>query len=359
MNTLGQLFKVTSFGESHGSHVGCIVEGCPAGLLLDLEAIQNQINRRKTNQQAFASNRNENDKLQIISGIFEGKTLGSPIALLIKNEDAQSLDYDKLKNVFRPSHADFTNEMKYGFRDWRGGGRSSIRITAPMVAAGEIAKQLLHHFHAIQTIAFVTQIGNIKMPLHQSEIVNHKMVDASSVRCPNEVTSKEMEMLIEETRIAGDTLGGIVQTQIQNAPIGLGEPIFGKLQAQLAHAMLSINTVKGFEFGAGFENSTIKGSKSNDVFELKNENIITTTNRSGGTQGGISNGELIYFNVAFKPISSIKKTQKTVSIRKEETTINIEGRHDVCAVPRAIPIVEAYANIILIDLLLQNKFSKL
>jgi chorismate synthase len=359
MNSLGNLFKVTSFGESHGSHVGCLIEGCPAGLQLNVEAIQQQVNRRRTNRHEFTSLRNEEDKVVFLSGLLDGKTLGSPIAIVIENKNAHSNDYDELKNVFRPSHADYTNEVKYGFRDYRGGGRSSIRITAPLVAAGELASQLLRYYCSSVTQAYVSAIGTIKMNVNVEEKFSVAEIDASPVRCPNKVISAQMLDLIQQVMENGDTLGGVIHVQISDLPVGIGEPIFGKLQAQLGHAMLSINTVKGFEFGAGFANATLKGSESNDSFEVKNDHVATTTNKSGGIQGGISNGEMVYFNVAFKPISSILQNQKTISKDLKPTEMTIHGRHDVCAVPRAIPIVEAYTNIILIDLFLQHKLSKL
>lgn len=360
MNTLGTIFKVHSFGESHGEYVGCVIDGCPAGLKLDLQQIQLQVNRRKTATSDFASSRNEDDVVELISGVFEQVTIGSPICILIKNKDAKSSDYDALKHVFRPSHGDFTNEMKYGVRDHRGGGRSSIRITAPLVAAGEIANQLLKSYTNTNTIAYVSQIGNVSLE-HKNDYttLDLSQIERSSVRCPDELVTSKMLELIDKVKAQGDTLGGVISCVIQHVPIGLGEPVFQKLQSKLAAAMLSINTVKGFEFGSGFDSASMHGSKSNDLFAKQDEKIETTTNHSGGIQSGISNGMDIYFNVAFKPISSIQQKQKTVDKNGQAIELEIKGRHDVCAVPRAVPIVEAYTNIVLADAFLQHKISKL
>jgi chorismate synthase len=356
MNSFGSIFKVTSFGESHSAMVGCVVEGVPAGLVLDLEKIQLAVDKRKTNQTNFSSTRNEEDVVEIVSGVFEQKTLGSPICILIKNKDARSQDYDALKQVYRPSHADYTYEQKFGFRDHRGGGRSSFRITAPLVAAGEIAHQFIQHHFSIEVIAYVSQIGTVAIP--ENESFHWSDIEKNEFRCPYAATALKMQALVEETRVAGDTLGGIISCQIKNMPVGIGEPIFGKLNAQLAQAMMSINTVKGFEFGDGFANAALKGSESNDLFECVDDKMKTKTNHSGGIQGGISNGEDVFFRVAFKPISSIQQPQETLNQAHEKQTININGRHDVCAVPRAVPVVTAYANIVLADLLLHSKIKK-
>lgn len=360
MNSLGNIFKVTSFGESHGSLVGCVIDGCPAGLELNFEAIQKQVLRRKTNQAFFSTARIEDDEVEILSGVFEHKTLGAPICIFIKNKDAKSTDYEALKNIYRPNHADYTNELKYGNRDYRGGGRSSIRITAPLVAAGEIANQLLHKETKITCHAFVSQIGEIGLqnPFDFSNL-DLSRIDESEVRCPDKIVSHKMFDLLSKTATDGDTLGGIITCIIKNVPTGFGEPIFGKLQAELGHAMLSINTAKGFEYGYGFASAAMKGSEYNDVFILENKEIKTESNRSGGIQGGISNGMDIYFRVAFKPISSIKQKQKSVNNEHQPVEFTIEGRHDVCAVPRAVPIVEAYAQIILADAFLQQKISRI
>lgn len=361
MNTLGHIFKVSSFGESHGAYVGCVIDGCPSNIILDLDAVQHQVNRRKTAKQNFASSRQEEDQVEIVSGIFEGKTLGTPICILIRNSDARSHDYDALKNVYRPNHADLTYDLKYGFRDHRGGGRSSIRITAPLVAAGEIARQILlayEHEKPTTLHAFVSQIGSVKLETAYHELDFNK-VDDFETRCPHESTDKAMLELIAQVKEKGDTLGGIIECVIQQPPIGIGSPIFGKLQAQLGHAMLSINTVKGFEYGNGFSSASQKGSQHNDeIMATEDQKFRTKTNHSGGIQGGISNGEDIVFRVAFKPISSIAQPQNTLTKEGESTTVNIEGRHDVCAVPRAVPIVEAYTWLILADLYLEQKIQK-
>lgn len=357
MNTLGNQFKVSSFGESHGAYVGSVIEGCPAGLRLNMKKIQEAVDKRKTNQTVFSSTRNESDQVQIISGVFEGITLGSPICILIKNEDARSSDYDELKNIFRPGHADFSYQTKYGIRDYRGGGRSSIRLTASMVAAGEIASQLLHHFFDYENLTYVSQIGNISMS--EKTDIQKKWIDASVVKCPNEETTQKMLQIIEEAKQQGDTLGGAISCVLKNIPAGLGEPIFGKLQAQLAHAMMNINTAKAFEYGEGKASATMKGSQHNDLFFATEKQVKTQTNHHGGILGGISTGMDIYFSVYFKPISSIQQTQQTINQDLEETKIHIRGRHDVCAVPRAISIVEAYTHIVFADLFLQNQKSKL
>lgn len=357
MNSLGNIFKVTSFGESHGSYVGCVIEGCPSNIKIDIEKIQIAVDKRKTAQNDFASARKELDKVEIISGIFESKTLGSPIAILIKNNDAKHNDYDELKDVFRPSHADYTTQQKYQHRDHRGGGRSSIRITAPMVAAGEIAMQIIQQFYNIEILTFVHQIGNISMA--KNSTIHKENIEQSAVKCPCEKTTNKILSLLEETKKEGDTLGGGISCIIKNMPVGIGEPLFGKLQAQLAHAMLSINTVKAFEYGSGFASAMMKGSEHNDEFEMIDNKVHTNTNHDGGIQGGISNGMDIHFSVFLKPISSIQTTQKTVNSNLENTDILIKGRHDVCAVPRATSIVQAYTQLVLVDLILQNKIFKL
>jgi chorismate synthase len=357
-NSIGHIFKVTSFGESHGHSVGCLIEGIPAGLMIDVAAMQAAVDLRKTNQTAFASARNEADQIEIISGVFQQKTLGSPICIIIKNKDAQSADYDELKDVYRPNHADYTTQQKYGFRDHRGGGRSSIRITAPLVAAGALALQLVHHFFAINVSSFVYQIGDVAMPQHEMQMqYTHEQIFASSLRCPSATSVQQMEQKMHEAQENGTTLGGCIQTTITNLPVGLGEPIFEKLQAALGKAMLSINTVKGFEYGDGFAAAAQNGMQHNDVFEAYDGKVSTSTNHSGGIQGGISNGMPIVFRTAFKPISSIKLSQNTINQNQENTTIQIKGRHDVCAVPRAIPIVNAYTAIVLADMVLQHQFS--
>lgn len=358
LNTLGHTFKVSSFGESHGAYVGCVIDACPANIAIDLDAIQHQVNRRKTAKQAFASGRQEEDTVEIVSGIFEGKTLGTPICILIRNKDARSQDYDNLKEVYRPNHADMTYDLKYGHRDHRGGGRSSIRITAPLVAAGELARQILLAELAMKEVsvkAFVSQIGSVKLQSSHQEL-NLSKIDDYETRCPDEPTDHAMQALIAATQEEGDTLGGIIECVIQKLPAGIGSPVFGKLQAQLAHAMFSINTVKGFEYGDGFSSASQKGSQHNDEILSKEHNRANTaTNHSGGIQGGISNGEEVVFRVAFKPISSMAKAQQTINTEGKPTSISIAGRHDVCAVPRAVPIVEAYTWLTLADLYLNHK----
>lgn len=359
MNSLGQIFKVTSYGESHGAQVGCLIEGCPAGLSINLERIQAQVNRRKTNQGNYASTRQEDDIVNIVSGVFEGKTTGSPIAIFIENKDMRSADYDELKHVFRPGHADLTYHQKYQWRDHRGGGRSSIRITAPMVAAGEIALQLLQQSMPLQVIGFVSQIGDIQLP---KEKKYHQILQESpntELRCPDELVEQQMLHRIEQIKEAGDTLGGSVSCVIKGLNVGIGEPIFGKMQAQLAHAMMSINTAKGFEYGAGFESASMLGSEHNDSILMQYGKMFTADNKAGGVLGGISNGEDIYFKVYFKPISSIQHEQTTSNDEGEVVALQIKGRHDVCAVPRAVPIVEAYTNIVLADLFLHAKLSNI
>lgn len=364
MNTLGNIFKVHSFGESHGPAVGAVIDGCPAGLALDIEAIQLAVDKRKTGQHSFSSARKEEDTVEILSGVFEGKTIGTPICILIKNKDARSKDYDNIKNVYRPGHADFTSQQKYGHRDYRGGGRSSIRITAPLVAAGEIANQLILALSNAQTTAFVTQIGRAKYDVSKLLETGLSKNEANYLSASNKNLlstdfNTQVEEEIEKVAAEGDTLGGRISTIVENLPVGIGEPIFGKLQAQLSQALMSINTVKAVEFGEGIKAVEMKGSEHNDEFEVQGEKFSTKTNHHGGILGGISTGERIVFSVYFKPISSIKKEQLTVNQKGETVNIKIEGRHDVCAVPRAVPIVEAYTNIVLADLLLKNRHAKI
>jgi chorismate synthase len=359
-NHIGNIFKVTSFGESHGAAVGCVIDGMPAGLLIDTTKMQAAVNLRKTNQSNFGSARNEDDEIEIISGVFENKTLGSPICIIIKNKDAKSADYDAIATAYRPNHADYTTQIKYGIRDFRGGGRSSIRITAPLVAAGELALQLIKHYFDLQINSFVYQIGTAKMDDDDMKInYTHDEIFATDTRCPSQNTTKEIINQIVAAKANGDTLGGCIQTTITNLPVGIGEPIFAKLQASLAHAMLSINTVKGFEYGDGFVAASAMGSEHNDIFEIEENKIATKTNHSGGIQGGISNGMPIVFRIALKPISSIAKPQQTINQKGDNIAIEINGRHDVCAVPRAIPIVNAYTAIVLADLFLENKLSNI
>jgi chorismate synthase len=356
-NTLGDLITVTSFGESHGPAVGCVIDGLPAGFFIDLESVQQAVNYRKTAQTDYTSARQEEDIVEILSGVYDNKTLGSPIALMIRNKDAKSGDYATLKNIYRPSHADYTYDAKYGTRDFRGGGRSSIRITAPLVAAGNIAHQILQRYQSIEIKAHVSSIGNI---IADNEAINgltQTEIYGQDFRCADKSKHAEIQALIDHTVQVGDTLGGSITCVINNLPAGIGSPIFSKLQAKLAQAMLSINTVKSFEFGSGKYASAMLGSEHNDAFVLDNKNITTATNNSGGIQGGISNGMPINFIIHFKPISSIQKVQHTINNDLQATEINIGGRHDVCAVPRAVAIVLAYTQIILLDEFIKNKIN--
>ncbi len=351
-NTFGKNFRLTTFGESHGSAIGGIIDGCPAGLSLDMEAIQYQLDRRKPGQSKITTQRKEQDKVEFLSGIFEGKTLGTPIGFIIPNQDAKSKDYSHIKDIYRPSHADYTYQQKYGLRDYRGGGRSSARETACRVVAGAIARQLLKE---VSFQAFVSQVGSEKLDKHYSELDLYQ-TDSSIVRCPDEESAARFVKAIEEVRKQGDTLGGVVSGLIRNVPAGLGEPVFDKLHADLAKAMLSINAVKGFEFGSGFAGAAMKGSEHNDAFKSGGG---TLTNHSGGVQGGISNGEDIYFRVAFKPVATLMRDQDTVNEKGEKAVAKGKGRHDPCVVPRAVPIVEAMAALVLADHYLAGKINKL
>ncbi|MBX7182492.1 MAG: chorismate synthase [Bacteroidia bacterium] len=356
-NSFGTLFKVTTFGESHGAYIGVTIDGCPAGLELDMDYIQSQLDRRKPGQSALSSQRKESDSAQFISGVFEGKTLGTPITVLLPNEDARSKDYQNLENAFRPSHADFTYQSKYGIRDYRGGGRSSARETAARVIAGTIAELLLSRI-GIAITAYVSSISTLSMD--ESPVVFSKsQIDASPVRCPIPGLAEKMEKRIAETRKEGDSVGGIITCIIQHCPVGLGEPVFDKLQADLAKAMLSINAVKGFEYGSGFAGTQWKGSEHNDRFVAFENQVKTQTNFSGGIQGGISNGMDIYFRVAFKPTATILKPQTTIDSGLQPIDLQVQGRHDPCVVPRAVPIVESMAAIVLADHLLRHKSSRI
>lgn len=356
MNTFGQLFRITTFGESHGPAIGVVIDGCPAGLPIDNDFIQYELSRRRPGQSKLTTQRKEDDTFTILSGVFEGKSTGAPIALVIENKDARSKDYDHLKNTFRPSHADYTYEAKYGFRDYRGGGRSSARETAARVAAGAIAKLLLRNY-GIDVQAYVAQVGNISAPPY-TELDLSKTED-NPVRCPHEATAEKMMELIEAVRKSRDTIGGVVTGVIRSVPAGLGEPVFGKFHAELGRAMLSINAVKGFEIGSGFGGVTMRGSEHNDVFVNKEGAIRTKTNYSGGVQGGITNGEDIYFRVAFKPVATLMQDQPSVDKAGNETVVSGRGRHDPCVVSRAVPIVEAMAALVTADFLLMNKLSRI
>ncbi len=362
-NYLGEVFRVTTFGESHGIGIGAVIDGCPAGLELSVEKIQKDLDRRRPGQSHITSQRKESDTVQILSGVFNNRTLGTPIALFITNEDQRSKDYDHIEDAFRPSHADYTYQAKYGFRDHRGGGRSSARATAALVAAGAIAKQLISEF-SLLVGAFVTQVGNLRVNKlhHESEsdfLELISVVESNIVRCPDQPLAEQMIELIEQVRKEGDTVGGIITCVVKNCPVGLGEPLFSKLQSDLAKAMFSINAVHGFEYGSGFDGSSKRGSENNDVFYAKGDKILTRTNYSGGIQGGISNGMDIYFRVAFKPVATIVKAQDSVNEKGESVEVKGRGRHDPCVLPRAVPIVEAATAIVLADHLLRNRSSKL
>ncbi len=346
-NTIGSIFKVTSFGESHGSGVGVVIDGCPAGVEMDVTFIQHELDRRKPGQSRITTQRKEEDTFQFFSGVFEGKSTGAPITLLIHNKDQKSRDYDHIKDVFRPSHADFTYQEKYGHRDYRGGGRSSARITAGWVAAGAIAKLILKE-KGIKNNAYVSQVGDLKLEKSYEDL-DLSLTDTNDVRCPDDEMANRMFTYIDQVRKDRDTVGGVVTGVVQNVPVGIGEPLFSKLHAALGHAMLSINAAKGFEYGSGFEGVKMRGSAHNDTFETKDGHTKTRSNHSGGVQGGISNGEDIYFNVAFKPVATIMQDQDSVDAKGNEVTVSGKGRHDPCVVPRAVPIVEAMSAIVILD----------
>lgn len=347
-NSFGHLFKVTTFGESHGTAIGGIIDGCPAGIELNLEEIQRQLDRRKPGQSKIVTQRKESDTVEFLSGIFEGKSTGTPIAFVIKNQDQRSKDYSHIAETFRPSHADYTYQSKYGWRDYRGGGRSSARETASRVVAGAVAQQVLKQ-KGIHLWAYVSQVGSIQLNQSPQE-VTPDLIDTNVVRCPDENTAAQMEELILKIKKEGDTIGGVVSCFIQGAPVGLGEPVFDRLNAELAKAMFSINAVKGFELGSGFSSVTMKGSEHNDEFYTDEDGRIRTkTNFSGGIQGGISNGEPIYFKVAFKPVATLIQKQNTVNLKGDTVEMMGKGRHDPCVVPRAVPIVEAMAALVILD----------
>lgn len=356
MNNYGTLFRISTFGESHGPAIGVIIDGCPAGLPIDETFIQAELNRRKPGQSKITTQRKEDDTFKILSGVFEGQSTGTPIAIVIENQDQRSKDYSHIQHTFRPSHADYTYEAKYGVRDYRGGGRSSARETAARVAAGAIAKLLLKK-SGIEINAFVSQVGELKAPAYTK--LDLSKTEDTIVRCPDAATAEKMIALIDQVRLDRDTIGGIVTCVIKNTPVGLGEPVFDKLHAELGKAMLSINAVKGFEYGSGFEGVMLRGSQHNDEFVNEAGKIRTKTNHSGGVQGGISNGEDIYFNVAFKPVATIMQDQATVDKDGNEAVVSGKGRHDPCVVPRAVPIVEAMAALVIADFYLRAKTSKL
>ena len=350
-NSFGEIFRLTSFGESHGEAIGGVIDGCPSGIILDFEEIQKELNRRKPGQSKIVTQRKEADEVQFLSGIFEGKTTGASIGFIIKNQNQKSHDYSHIKDQYRPSHADYTYAQKYGNRDYRGGGRTSARETANWVVAGAVAKQVISK---IQITAYTASVGNISLNTPYSEL-DFSEIEKNIVRCPDPKKAEEMISYIQQIRKEGDTIGGIVNCVIQNVPIGFGEPIFNKLHAQLGKAMLGINAVKAFSFGSGFEGTTLKGSEHNDIF---NADGSTKTNNSGGIQGGISNGMDIFFKVAFKPVATIMQEQQTIDKDGNIVKMVGKGRHDPCVVPRAIPIVEAMAAMVLTDFYLLDKMTK-
>lgn len=352
-NSYGTLFRISTFGESHGEAVGVIVDGCPAGITVDLDFIQSELDRRKPGQSKITTQRKEEDLIEILSGVFEGKSTGSPIAMMVRNADARSKDYSHIAEKFRPSHADYTYHVKYGVRDYRGGGRSSARETLARVAAGALAKTVLSQL-GITVQAYVSQVGPLKLDKSYTELDLSKTED-NILRCPDPEMAETMIAFIDETRKNQDTVGGVVTAVIKGTPAGLGEPAFDKLHAELGKAMLSINAVKGFEYGSGFEGVKLFGSQHNDPFVIENGKVRTTTNHSGGIQGGISNGEDIYFNVAFKPVATLMKDQDSIDIHGDKAVVSGKGRHDPCVVPRAVPIVEAMAAIVILDFYLINK----
>ncbi len=356
-NTIGTLFRLTTFGESHGVALGGVIDGCPAGLRLDIDAVQLELDRRKPGQSKIVTQRKESDTVQFLSGVFEGITTGVPIGFVIHNENQKSKDYSHIKDQFRPSHADYTYQKKYGIRDYRGGGRSSARETACRVVAGAVAKQILAHYQ-ITVQAYVSSVGDIEVSKPYTEL-DLNLTDDNIVRCPDQEIAEQMIARIDEVRKNGDTIGGRVNAVVTGSPVGLGEPIFDRLHADLAKAMLSINAAKGFEFGSGFEGTRLLGSQHNDPFVMDGEEVKTTSNKSGGIQGGISNGEDIYFSVAFKPVATIMRDQTSVDKDGNTITVSGKGRHDPCVLPRAVPIVEAMTAITMVDHILRNRSSRL
>ena len=349
-NTTGKLFTFTSFGESHGKGIGGIIDGCPPGIELDEAYIQSELDRRKPGQSKIATPRKEDDKVEFLSGVFEGKTTGTPIAFIIWNQNQHSKDYDHLKEVYRPSHADFTYQQKYGIRDHRGGGRSSARETAARVVAGAVAKLVLRQ-KGIEITAFTSQVGHIAMTQSAIE-ADLSLIETNIVRCPQTEVAEKMIDYIQELKKDGDSIGGIISCIIKGMPVGVGNPIFDKLQARLAAAMMSINASHGFDYGRGFDGVALKGREMNDAFVKDGNQISTRTNNSGGIQGGISNGQDIYFRVLFKPVATISKKQDTLDVNANEIELQARGRHDPCVLPRAVPIVEAMAAMTILDLIL-------
>ena len=356
MNSIGRLLRLTTFGESHGTAIGGVLDGFPAGIVIDEDFVRNEMARRRPGQSAITTARNEKDEVEFLSGLFEGRTTGTPIAFVIKNDNTRSKDYDNMRGVYRPSHADYVYDCKYGVRDHRGGGRSSARETAVRVCAGAIAKLALKQL-GIVVQAYTSQVGSIRLEKGY-ESYDISSAENNIVRCPDADKAKAMEELILDVKRQGDTVGGVVTCVVKGVPVGLGEPLYGKLTSSLAHAMLSINAVKGFEYGNGFEAASGRGSEQNDIFYCKGDSVATRTNNSGGIQGGISNGNDIYFRVAFKPVATLLMEQETVTSGGEETTLLAHGRHDPCVVPRAVPVVEAMAALVILDAYMLDRSRK-
>ena len=357
-DSFGQLFRITTWGESHGGGVGVVIDGCPSGLPLSEDDLQYELDRRRPGQSKITTQRKESDTAKILSGVFEGRTTGTAISVMVSNEDAKSHAYDHLKDLYRPSHADFTYDQKFGFRDWMGGGRSSARETVGRVAAGAIAKKLLFNWSQIQTLAWVEQIHEIKASVDKKS-VDKKQIEASIVRCPDPEISTAMIEFIHKVRKSGDSVGGIIRAVVRNVPAGLGEPVFDKLTADLAKALMSLPATRGVEFGLGFDSVKLKGSEHNDAFVMREGTIRTNTNRSGGIQGGISNGEDIDLRVSFKPTATINFEQDTVTRDGRAVKLKAKGRHDPCVLPRAVPMVEAMINLVLVDHYLRNQKSRI
>ena len=358
-NTFGQLFRITTYGESHGGGIGVVIDGCPPQIVISEADIQRELDRRRPGQSKITTQRKEQDRCEILSGVFEGATLGTPISILIRNQDAQPEAYAEMKTAFRPSHADFTYEAKYGIRNWQGGGRASARETIGRVAAGAVARKVLEKISAsLEIVAYVAQVHDVAAEIDRAS-VRKEDVDRNIVRCPDEAAAKKIISLIEQVREGGDSLGGVVECVARGIPPGLGEPVFDKLEADLAKAMLSLPATKGFEIGSGFAATRMRGSQHNDPFEVRENRVRTSTNFSGGVQGGISNGEDIYFRVAFKPTATIAKKQQTVTASQEAITLTARGRHDPCVLPRAVPLVEAMAALVLCDHALRQRAVKI
>ena len=352
-NTFGNLFTLTTFGESHGEAIGGVVDGMPAGIDIDMEFVQHELDRRRPGQSHITSTRNETDKVELLSGVFEGKSTGCPIGFIVRNTNQHSSDYDNMRDLFRPSHADFTYTNKYGIRDYRGGGRSSARITISRCVGGALAKLVLRQM-GVNITAYTSQVGNIAISRDYA-LFDFTEIERNAVRCPDSDAAKRMEQLIAEVKAEGDTIGGVITCVVKGCPKGVGEPEFDKLHAMLGAAMLSINAAKGFEYGDGFDGVTARGSEQNDAFVAENGTIRTTTNHSGGIQGGISNGEDIYFRVAFKPVATLMQKQSTVDINGNSTTLQAHGRHDPCVLPRAVPIVEAMTAMVILDYIMLRR----